>query len=94
MIQKAFNVGNSVVLTIPFKVGIKAGTRVRFVKKEDRKLVYEVLDKTDKKGENTEKYIQEVTGAFKLSDILTPEEILNTVKELEQKPYDPTIHIS
>ena len=96
MIQKAFTVGNSVVLTVPAKAGIKPGTKVRFIKSGKKKLVYEVLEdfKALNKDAEVEDYLNEVTGAFKLADTMNTEDLMARIKELEENPYDHSIRFS
>ncbi|MEK7595683.1 MAG: AbrB/MazE/SpoVT family DNA-binding domain-containing protein [Patescibacteria group bacterium] len=88
MIQKAFEIGNSIALTIPKEVGIKPGTRVKFERKKN-KLIYELLDISTT---IETKRIEETSGAI---DFNQDSKSLNKmIKHLRENQYDPKIRLS
>jgi hypothetical protein len=100
MIQKAFTVGNSVVLTVPPKSGIEPGTKLKFRGRKKNKIEYEIVesDKSDvgilRDSGSIEEYLDRVTGAFDVPEGMSQKELMNRIKELEDNPYDPSIRFS
>ncbi len=87
MIRTAFEIGNSVALTIPKKLGIKPGTKVKF-RRESNKLVYELLE--PKLAVSQENTIRKTSAAFKIK-VPNLNQVLTRLKENQ---YDKQIRIS
>lgn len=81
MIQKAFEVGNSTVLTIPKTAGIEPGSKFKF-SKQNHKLIFELLSPTHKSEEDN--FIEKTSGAFKFK-VKSLKEVLQNLRE---NPYE------
>lgn len=90
IMQRAFEIGNSVAVTIPKKVGIKPGTAVKF-KHEKNKLIYEILESqnTDK-NDSLDKQLRKMCGAMKIDG----ENLMSVLKSVEEDPYDKEVRFS
>lgn len=89
MIQKAYAVGNSVVLTLPKKLGISAGTKMKYTQ-NGHKIIYEIVDK---QYDAIDKHIKETSGGFNIG-IKDTKQLMKLLKELEDNPYDQQIRVS
>ncbi len=87
MIQKVFDIGNSVALTIPKETGIEAGTKVKFTQKNNT-LIYEIL--SPKSPTPQEDHIRKTSAGFKIK-IPNLKQVL---KDLKEDQYDKKIRIS
>jgi len=100
MIQKAFKVGNSVVLTVPPTSGIKSGTSLKFRGRKKNKIEYEIVEPPQsskgflKDSGSTESYIDSITGTFDSPKGMSQDELMLRIKELRDNPYDYPTHFS
>lgn len=69
---QAFQLGSSTVVTLPKKLGIKPGQRLKIRKSKDK-----IILKTEKKmsKEEIHKLVESLSGGLNLKQDLTPEEI-------------------
>ena len=81
-IVSAFQLGSSTVVTLPKKLGIKPGQRLKIRKSKDK-----IILKTQKKmsDEEIKKLVESLSGGLNLKKDLTPEEIS---KELDRRYED------
>jgi hypothetical protein len=92
MLQKAFAIGNSVAVTIPSRVGMLPGTRLRYVPTRGNRLAYDVVEEPAKKvkkkmsKQEIERYVKSHTGNLKL-DIST-EEFMKIKAYCREHPYE------
>lgn len=89
MIQKVFSIGNSVAVTIPNKVGILPGTRLRHLSTRKNRIAYEVIEdepRVGKKDKMKEAYLKRVTGGLKV-DIPTPK-LMEIIAYCREHPYE------
>ena len=79
---QAFQLGSSTVVTLPKKLGIKPGQRLKIRKSKDK-----IILKTEKKMTNEEisKLVKNLSGGLNLKKDLTPEEIN---RELDRRYED------
>ena len=87
MIQKAFAIGNSVAVTIPSKVGILPGTRLRHLSTRKNRIAYEILE-TPKPAtrRKSDDYIKRVTGSIKLD--MSTKEFMKIKAYCREHPYE------
>lgn len=84
MIQKVFEIGNSIAVTIPKPTNVKIGTAVRF-KQEKNKLIYELLETLDTSP--AEQHIKKTTGSFKIKI----KDLAKVLKSLKESQYESEI---
>jgi len=89
MVQKAFEIGNSVALTIPKVAGIKPGSKVEF-SQEGSKLIYRLLEHKFPSLEM--RRIEETSGAINLD--INPNFLSKIIKNLKENPYDREARLS
>lgn len=79
---QAFQLGSSTVITLPKKLGIKPGQRLKIRKSKDK-----IILKTQKKmtKEEIHKLVKSLSGGLNLKEHLTPEEIN---RELDRRYED------
>ncbi len=100
MIQKAFTVGNSVVLTVPPKSGIEPGTKLKFRGRKKNRIEYEIVEPSRssvgilRDSGSVAAYLDRVTGTFDSPEGMSQEELMRRIKELEDNPYGPSICFS
>lgn len=69
---QAFQLGSSTVVTLPKKMGIKPGQRLKIRKSKDKIILKQTKKMTD---EEISKLIKSLSGGLNLKKDLTPEEI-------------------
>lgn len=79
---QAFQLGSSTVVTLPKKLGIKPGQRLKIRKSKDKIILKQTKKMTD---EEISKLVKSLSGGLNLKKDLTPEEIN---RELDRRYED------
>jgi hypothetical protein len=85
MTQKVFAIGNSVAVTVPSRLRILPGTRLRYVSTKKNRLAYDVIEEPAKKAEKRA-YLKKVTGNLKLD--MTTEQFMRIKAYCREHPYE------